>query len=128
MSVLDELHGLEQHVAKRLAELEPLAKEYEELKRVAARLGIAPDSRVTKATGPGRRASRSRSEPGRKADTGRGSRRREAVVAAVVERPGITVAEVGDGLGVDPTSLYRVIRRLEADGRLRKVGRTLHPA
>jgi len=39
----------------------------------------------------------------------------------------ITVAELGAALGRDPTSLYRVVHQLEADGALRKDGRALQP-
>jgi len=46
----------------------------------------------------------------------------------VRERPGVTVAEVGKQLGVDPTSLYRVVHRLEQRGDVRKHGRQLEPA
>jgi transposase-like protein len=37
------------------------------------------------------------------------------------------VAQAAREIGVDPTALYPVIRRLEQLGRLRKLGRELHP-
>jgi DNA-binding MarR family transcriptional regulator len=37
----------------------------------------------------------------------------------------VTVAEAGKALKVDPTSLYRVVRRLEERGEIRKNGRQL---
>jgi DNA-binding MarR family transcriptional regulator len=49
-------------------------------------------------------------------------------MALVRERPGVTVREVGAELGVDPTSLYRIVHRLEERGELRKNGRSLEPA
>ena len=48
-------------------------------------------------------------------------------MALVRERPGVTVREVGAELGVDPTSLYRIVHRLEKDGELQKRGRELLP-
>jgi DNA-binding MarR family transcriptional regulator len=45
----------------------------------------------------------------------------------VKARPGITVREIGSELGVDPTSLYRIVHRLEQDGALQKRGRELLP-
>jgi DNA-binding MarR family transcriptional regulator len=45
----------------------------------------------------------------------------------VKEPTGITVREVGTELGVDPTSLYRIVHRLEKEGELRKRGRELLP-
>jgi len=116
LSVLDQLHGLEQQVAKRMAELEPLVAEYEELKKVADRLGVKPQRR--RSYKPRRR---------RPNGSSRGAERRAAVMAVVKRRPGITVAELGSELGVDPTGLYRVIARLEEQGQLRKKGRALEP-
>jgi transposase-like protein len=43
-------------------------------------------------------------------------------------RPGRTVAQLAAELDVDRTALYRVIRRLEADGRVVKEGATVRPA
>ena len=48
--------------------------------------------------------------------------------ALVAERPGLTVAQLATELAVDRTALYRVIRRLEDDGRVVKRGATVHPA
>ncbi len=45
----------------------------------------------------------------------------------VAEQPGITVREIGERLGVDPTGLYRVAKRLTDEGRLRKDGTRLYP-
>ena len=44
----------------------------------------------------------------------------------VGESPGITVREIGERLGVDPTGLYRVTKKLTAERRLRKDGPRLH--
>ncbi len=49
------------------------------------------------------------------------------LTALTVARPGITVAQAAREIGVDPTALYPAIRRLEQLGRLRKLGRELHP-
>jgi len=63
-----------------------------------------------------------------------GSRRRtppagreQQLLELVRARPGITVREAGQDFGVDPTSLYRLVRRLEQNGQLRKKGRGLEP-
>jgi hypothetical protein len=42
-------------------------------------------------------------------------------------RPGLTVRQAAQELGVDPTGLYPVVRRLEKRGDLRKNGRALEP-
>ena len=53
--------------------------------------------------------------------------RQQDVLKLVSERPGITVAEIAKQLGVDAAGLYRVVRRLQADGQIRKDGTALHP-
>ena len=148
MSVIDELKGLEDRVARRMQELRPLVDEYRELEQVAERLGVAA---TTDPPAPRRRTARRRaarpSAPGtaRRANaaaangtTGSvavkrsGGRtpspgRRDQLMEMVKARPGITVREAGAELGVDPTSLYRVVHRLEQDGALQKRGRELLP-
>ena len=57
----------------------------------------------------------------------RSNGRRDQLLDMVKARPGITVREVGSELGVDPTSLYRIVHRLERDGALEKRGRELMP-
>jgi transcriptional regulator with GAF, ATPase, and Fis domain len=146
MSVLDDFRDAEQRVAQRLKELEPTVAEYRELQEVARRLGIDAPNGATQPTRPARRrraekAARSAptrsaaaaSTPARKPRSSRRSnaasgQRGEQLLALVRERPGVTVAEAGKALGVDPTGLYRVVSRLEARGELRKNGRSLEPA
>jgi AcrR family transcriptional regulator len=130
--VIDELKGLEDRVARRMTELRPLVDEYRELEQVAQRLGVAPNVAADTPPRP-RRARRRRAASTAKAanggatDTASRNGRREQLLAAVKARPGITVREVGAELGVDPTSLYRIVHRLEQDGALQKRGRELLP-
>lgn len=42
-------------------------------------------------------------------------------------RPGITARDASAEFGVDPTSLYRIVRKLEGGGQVRKTGRSLEP-
>ena len=118
-SVLDEVRGIEDRVAARLRELAPLVAEFEELRAVADRLGIEVEG------APPRRGPAPAGDGGTRAV---GARRREEVVALVAAKPGLTVAQLAAELSVDRTALYRVIRRLEADGRIVKRGATLHAA
>ena len=84
-----------------------------------------------------RRGGTSQSLPGRSPSTeppvspppsrGRARKYDEALTQLVARRPGVTVAESAQELGVDATALYPPIRRLEAIGALVKVGRELHP-
>jgi hypothetical protein len=143
VSVIDELKGIEDRVTQRMLELRPLVDEYRQLEQVAERLGVtlpaSADTSVPRRTVPkaGRaNAQRARANAQRARVTkataaaparGRANGRREQLLEMVKARPGITVREAGTELGVDPTSLYRVVHRLEQDGALRKRGRELRP-
>ena len=132
MSVIEEFRGLEDRVAQRMAELRPLVDEYHELERIAERLGLSQTAAKTGAPrgrGGARRArGNASSTRARASGRTRDGGRRDQLLAVVKEQPGITVREVGTRLGVDPTSLYRIVHRLEKDGALRKNGRELRPA
>jgi Homeodomain-like domain len=133
VSVIDELKGLEDRVARRMSELRPLVDEYRELEKVAQRLGVTPSAAPDASSRP--RRSRRRARPRAAANSGaatkasgpRSNGRRDELLAMVKARPGITVREIGTELGVDPTSLYRIVHRLEADGAVKKRGRELLP-
>ena len=130
MSVIEDLKGLEDRVAQRLAELRPLVDEYRELEQVAERLGLSQDATKVRpaATGTARPSrAGTRATRARRRTAARNGGRREQLLAVVNEQPGITVREVGARLGVDPTSLYRIVHKLEADGALRTSGRELRP-
>jgi hypothetical protein len=153
VSVLDQFRDAEQRVAQRLKELEPAVAEYRELEEVAQRLGIdvsstaparAARTRRRKASAaPAKANGASAPAPGRRrtapvkaasaTPTARGRRRKargrrdEQLLALVRERPGLTVAEAGKAMSVDPTGLYRVVSRLEQRGDVRKNGRALEP-
>ena len=145
MSVLDEFRDAEKRVAQRLKELEPAVAEYRELEAVAKRLGISDVAMAQPAPAakpaPTRRRSGRKQTPGaakasatqkpvppRSRSNSRPGQREQQVLELVRGRPGITVREVGNELGVDPTGLYRVVGRLEQRGELRKKGRNLQPS
>jgi hypothetical protein len=142
VSVIAELKGLEERVAQRMQELRPLVDEYRELEQVAERLGVGSQA-GTDTSAPARRSTRRARSPRRATATtrataaatnaasrgrGRQNGRREQLLSMVKARPGITVREVGSELGVDPTSLYRIVHWLEKDGELQKRGRELRPS
>ena len=147
MSVLEQFIDAEQRVAKRLKELEPMVAEYRELESIAQRLGIDGVARdkadsATASTRSRRRTRRTAATPARDSRketsgaTGRRSRaqrrapglREQQLLGLVRARPGITVAEAGKALGVDPTGLYRVVQRFQERDELVKNGRALEPA
>jgi hypothetical protein len=181
MSVLDQVRKLEQQVVDRLKELEPLTREYEQLRKLAERLGVkysprsaASDGDANRSTAAKPKAARSRAPAAKKTAKPRGTRsttrqrtttsaqttgataaatprakragtgtkragarragaarpgqRQDDVLRLVAENPGITVRELGERLGVDATGLYRVVKRLTDDGRVRKDDTRLHLA
>jgi sugar-specific transcriptional regulator TrmB len=109
-TVLSDFHRLEHDLAARIRELEPLVEEYRQLRQLAKRLGIAVGDATPR---------RVLAKPGQ---------RREQVLARVTAQPGVTIREISREMGVDPTSLYRPVRQLEAEGAIRKEGPRLHPA
>jgi transcriptional regulator with GAF, ATPase, and Fis domain len=144
VSVLDQFREAEQRVAQRLKELEPAVAEYRQLQEVAERLGIDTAASTPPAGAQGaaphrRSRRRSTSGSGTSAASAKPTRRRsrngatpgqrqQQLLDLVRNKPGITVKEAATELGVDPTGLYRVVRRLEEQGDVRKDGRALQPA
>ncbi len=154
MSVLDDLRRAQDQIVARLQELEPMVSEYQELRQVADRLGLpvegpaaaqaaapaaasAPEEPAAADAGTAapkrpsrrRRAQKPAARPARRQPGGsRGPSREEQLLSLIAENPGITVTAAGKLLGVDPTGLYRPVRKLVADGRIDKQGAALHPA
>lgn len=146
MTLADEARTLRERVAARLAELEPLVREYQELQRVADELGLtesepasatAEEPAAPAAAAPQAAASDQQSR--RASARRRQARRGQSRVAAAAERdarlleavsanPGATVAEIATALGVDAVSLYRPVRDLASTGQVVKRGRGLFPA
>ncbi len=141
-SVIEDLKQLEDRILARIAELEANVAELEQLRDVAARLGIlegdgrdtAPATARPRATAKGRRRVRTQAtatgaRPGGARSSTRGiaerSTRRERVLEVVAVEPGISVREIVAQLGVNRTSLYPVVRGLVSDGLLHKDGRGL---
>src|SRR4051812_1038317 len=122
-----------------MQELRPLVDEYRELEQVAQRLGVPPQDRADtpasarRTTRPARNTRRAAATTrstaaaasGRSPGRGRQNGRRERLLSMVKARPGISVRGVGSEPGVDPTSLYRIVHRLEKEGKLQKRGREL---
>jgi DNA-binding NtrC family response regulator len=132
-SLADEVRELRQRVAERMAELEPMVREYEQLQKVAAELGIeseqppAPASDGAPATAPAAEPAQRPRRP--RAKTPAVQREHAARLLGVVSsKPGATVAEIAAEIGVQPTSLYRLVRDLASEGALTKRGRGLYPA
>ena len=131
----DFLDEKRREIDTRLKELRPLVEEYDRLEKAAAALdGVGTDSRTrkkgrtnlaTKVNASSRRSPRGTGRRGRP----RGSGKRAAEARRLVnERPGITIPELADAMGIQANYLYRVMPTLQKEGEVRKRGKGWHPA
>ena len=136
MSLIDEVRTVRERIVERLRELEPLVQEYNELRRIAAEMGLEEidpeagsspprDARRGPAARSARRRVRTRSSVRRRNEAGELA---ERVLEAVRAQPGKTVADYAAILEVAPTTLYRPVRELTTEGALTKRARQLYPA
>jgi len=145
---LDEARTVRERILARLRELEPLVEEYNELKEVAAEMGLelpagaggGPAQGRRRTSGAGRRrnaparrrsraaADRAATEGGPAPEGATPGQIAERVLEAVRAEPGKTVAQYAELLGVSATALYRPVRELTNDGALVKRARQLFPA
>jgi CRP-like cAMP-binding protein len=126
MSVLKDIRS---KIDERIAELEPLVAEHQELVKVRAQLEAeAAPARGRRRRSTGQSARRGGSGGGgtRRRTRGGNTRARQAL-KLVGERPGITTAEMAQAMGIDPNYLYRVLPRLEQEGQLERQGKGWHP-
>lgn len=106
----------------RLKELKPLVDEYNRLD--AARRALSGVDKPAAATITRRR--RSASSNGRRGRP-RGSGTRAAQALQLVgEKPGITIPELADAMGIKQNYLYRVMPGLAEEGKVTKSGRGWH--
>jgi CRP-like cAMP-binding protein len=130
----DFLEEKKREIDARLKELRPLVDEFHRLEAASAALeGLPAASRNSGAAAapaaPARRARR-RSTPARTGRRGRprgsGTRSKQAL-ELVRTRPGITIPEIAQSIGIQQNYLYRVLPALQKDGLVRKEGRGWHP-
>lgn len=120
----DFLDEKRKEIDARLTELKPLVDEYARLEKAAAALaGVG--------TSGGRRRSNGQRRPrsgGGKRGRPRGSGKRALQAQELVSaRPGITIPELADAMGIQANYLYRVMPQLKADGKVTKQGKGWHP-
>jgi len=128
----DFLDEKKREINARLKELRPLVDEFHRLEAAAAALdGVAAGGGA--AAGAPRRARGARSGGGgggggrRGRPRGSGTRAKQAL-DLVRERPGISIPEIAEAMGIQQNYLYRVLPGLQKDGLVRKEGRGWHPA
>ena len=128
----DFLDEKRKEITERLRELKPLVEEYHRLEAAAAALdGVGASTtarRAPRTRRPGARSSNgsSGSTTGRRGrPRGTGTRSKEAL-EVVRNRPGVTIPEIAEAMGIKQNYLYRVLPALQKDGMVRKEGRGWH--
>src|SRR4051812_16526012 len=138
----DFLDEKRREIAQRLKELEPLVNEHDRLRaaldalegvKANGRAAAAPSrpARSGRGGGGGARgggasgASGGEGEGRRGRPRGTGTRSKEAL-ELVRSRPGISIPEIAEAMGIKQNYLYRVLPQLQKDGLVRKEGRGWH--
>jgi hypothetical protein len=136
----DFLDEKRSEIRARLKELKPLVDEYQRLEAAAAALDGVPAnalggaSAASAGTTATRRA-RAQAAPKRAKSNGSGRRGRPKgtgtrgaeALALVRSKPGITIPEIAEQMGIKQNYLYRVLPGLADDGLVKKDGRGWHP-
>jgi hypothetical protein len=124
----DFLDEKKREIDARLKELRPLVDEFHRLEAAAAALdGVAGGGPAPARRGRRRSAPDPASGPRRRGrPRGSGTRSKQAL-ELVRTRPGITIPEIAEAMGIQQNYLYRVLPALQKDGLVRKDGRGWHP-
>jgi hypothetical protein len=123
----DFLDEKRKEIQARLKELRPLVDEFHRLE-AAERALSGMESSGDGAPAAPRRARRRSGGSGsarRGRPRGTGTRAQEAL-KLVTERPGITIPEMAEAMGIKQNYLYRVMPTLAEEGRVTKSGRGWH--
>ncbi len=121
----DFLDEKRKEIQARLKELRPLVDEFHRLE-AAERALSGVEGKPAAAPAPTRRRRGSASSNGRRGRP-RGSGTRAAQALQLVgERPGITIPELAEAMGIKQNYLYRVMPGLADDGKVTKSGRGWH--
>jgi hypothetical protein len=128
--VTDFLEEKRQEIDSRLKELRPLVDEYHRLEQAAAALSGVGSSAGRRSNGGGGGSSRRRSSNGTgRRGRPRGSGKRALQAQEIVNaRPGITIPELAEAMGIQANYLYRVMPTLQSEGKVQKRGKGWHPA
>jgi hypothetical protein len=125
----DFLEEKRKEIQGRLKELRPLVDEYHRLEAAEQALsGVGGSSRASASTTTRRPRSARAKSPGtgrRGRPKGSGTRANQAL-ELVKARPGITIPELAEAMGIKQNYLYRVMPGLADDGKVSKSGRGWH--
>jgi hypothetical protein len=120
----DFLDEKRKEIQTRLKELRPLVDEFHRLE--AAERALSGVGASAPAATPRRARRSSGSGSGRRGrPRGSGTRAQEAL-KLVTDRPGITIPEMAEAMGIKQNYLYRVMPTLADEGKVTKSGRGWH--
>src|SRR4051812_21458141 len=127
----DFLDEKRKEIQTRLKELRPYVEEYELLQAADAALGGLSNgttSAPAATAAPARRTRRASSgSASRRRGRPRGGGTRAAQALDLVrDRPGITIPELAEAMGIQQNYLYRVMPGLAEEGKVTKSGRGWH--
>ena len=123
--MVDFLDEKRKEIQDRLKELRPMVDEFHRLE-AAERALSGMDAKSPAAAPTRRRRSSGSSNSRRGRPRGSGTRAAQAL-QLVGERPGITIPELADAMGIKQNYLYRVMPGLAGEGKVTKSGRGWHP-
>jgi CRP-like cAMP-binding protein len=123
----DFLDEKRREIQTRLKELRPLVDEFHRLEAAERALaGVGGNGASPATTRPAKRRSSSGASSGRRGrPKGTGTRSKEAL-QLVGDRPGITIPELAEAMGIKQNYLYRVMPDLAEQGLVTKSGRGWH--
>lgn len=122
----DFLDAKVREIEERLQELQPLIEEFRRLEAAASVLDTVDGGRpavIPKSTRVTNGSSRGRPRGSRGANT-----RATQAIELVRARPGLTIPELADHMGIKPNYLYRILPQLEEDGKVQRKDKGWHPA
>jgi predicted HTH transcriptional regulator len=125
----DTLNKIRSDLEKRLRELEPVIREHSQLREGLDALktaGTRVERTVTTAAKRSRAATTGIAARGPGRPRGTGGRAQEAL-KLVHKHPGITIGEMAKRMKIQANYLYRVLRQLEKDGKIKKRDKGYHP-
>ena len=129
----DFLEEKRKEISQRLKELRPLVDEYHRLEAAEQALsGVGGNGGSRTASSASSSPRRARSARAKGPGTGRRGRPRGSGTRAnqalelVKSRPGITIPELAEAMGIKQNYLYRVMPGLAEEGKVTKSGRGWH--